>query len=394
MIHKKLRRWVSIGAVVLVSALALPVNNAGAAHQTPGAAPGAAKAAAGSSTAGVPTPAYGVTLRGGYVAAGVGLLNRGQGTINISGIPTGATITRAFLLWSILGGSTPAATFNKGRINGVAITGTNVGSGVTPCWPNTTVGYGYRSDVTARVTGNGAYNLAGFASGNVNGSDPFSAGSTPPLAEGASLVVIYSKAAYPITRVLVSSGYAETQAAVLSTTMSWGFAASNPVGQVRTTYIGGDGQSNFSEPASTFNGVAVPSADWDGTDGPLPRYQFGNLWDTDTANVGPSVHPGNTSATVTVTGGPDCLVWIGQVLSIGQNGAVDSDGDKLLDGWEANGYDANGDGTVDVALPFANPVRKDLYVEMDYMGAETTCPCHLPLTADLDRIVHQYSTAP
>ena len=114
MIQKKLRRWGPIAAVVLVSALTLPLTSAGAAHQTPGAAPGAAKAAAGSSTAGVPTSAYGVTFRGGYVAAGVGLRNRGHGTITITGIPPGATINRAFLLWSILGGATPAATFKKG----------------------------------------------------------------------------------------------------------------------------------------------------------------------------------------------------------------------------------------------------------------------------------------
>lgn len=45
----------------------------------------------------------------------------------------------------------------------------------------------------------------------------------------------------------------------------------------------------------------------------------------------------------------------------------DSDGDGLLDAWERNGYDDNGDGTVDVDLPAmgANPHRKDLFLEID-----------------------------
>lgn len=45
----------------------------------------------------------------------------------------------------------------------------------------------------------------------------------------------------------------------------------------------------------------------------------------------------------------------------------DSDGDGLLDAWERDGYDDNGDGTIDVDLPAmgANPHRKDLFLEID-----------------------------
>jgi len=50
---------------------------------------------------------------------------------------------------------------------------------------------------------------------------------------------------------------------------------------------------------------------------------------------------------------------------------LDSDGDGLTDKWETKGYDANGDGTIDVDLPAlgANPLHKDLFVEVDWMAA-------------------------
>lgn len=49
---------------------------------------------------------------------------------------------------------------------------------------------------------------------------------------------------------------------------------------------------------------------------------------------------------------------------------LDSDGDGLLDDWEKNGYDANGDGIVDINLKAlgADPNHKDLFVEVDWMN--------------------------
>ena len=50
---------------------------------------------------------------------------------------------------------------------------------------------------------------------------------------------------------------------------------------------------------------------------------------------------------------------------------LDSDGDGLPDNWEKNGYDADGNGTIDIDLPTlgADPMRKDLFVEVDWMAA-------------------------
>lgn len=55
---------------------------------------------------------------------------------------------------------------------------------------------------------------------------------------------------------------------------------------------------------------------------------------------------------------------------------LDSDGDDIPDVWEKNGYDANGDGTIDVDLPAlgADPYRPDVFVEIDVMNGLTNTP--------------------
>lgn len=83
---------------------------------------------------------------------------------------------------------------------------------------------------------------------------------------------------------------------------------------------------------------------------------------------------------------------------------ADSDGDALLDGWEIRGMDMNGDGTVDLPLgeaPYnANPRRKDLFVEVDYMDcAAGGCGSgdthsHKPVEGVLGDVVAAFAAAP
>lgn len=49
---------------------------------------------------------------------------------------------------------------------------------------------------------------------------------------------------------------------------------------------------------------------------------------------------------------------------------VDEDGDALPDSWETCGYDADGNGSIDVDLPAmgANARHQDIFVEVDWMG--------------------------
>jgi uncharacterized repeat protein (TIGR01451 family) len=77
-----------------------------------------------------------------------------------------------------------------------------------------------------------------------------------------------------------------------------------------------------------------------------------------------------------------------------QSTSGDSDGDGLLDGWELNGYNADGDGTIDVNLPAmgANPGRKDLFLEIDCLVAvnHTHCPVQGAIQSD----VQAFANAP
>ena len=252
-------------------------------------------------------------LRGGYVAAGIGMRNWGFGTISISGIPNGSSIRAAYLYWDILA-NLGDSSFAQGQIDGNLITGTLIGVHSDPCWGNTN-NFAYRADVTSFVRGNGDYSLSDFASGTTDGRDPWEAGSTLPMAEGASLVVVYENSRSPWTQVIIYDGSFMTSS-VLATQKIGGFMAPSPVSKASITFIGGDGQ-DASEPGSRFNGSPLTSVGWDGNDTQAgPSYSRGNLWDTMTADVTSFVYPGDTLATATVQGGPDCLVWVALVFSV------------------------------------------------------------------------------
>ncbi len=72
----------------------------------------------------------------------------------------------------------------------------------------------------------------------------------------------------------------------------------------------------------------------------------------------------------------------------------DADGDGLLDSWEQNGFNPDGDGTIDVDLPAfgANPLRKDVFVEVDCLVA--TNHSHCPRQDAIAKVVQSYANAP
>jgi hypothetical protein len=329
------------------------------------------------------------TLRGGHVAKGVAWRNKGKGSIKISAIPAGATVEQAFLYWAVLN-PTETAAMPKGKINGNAIQGTRVSSCAEPCW-SAGATFVYRADVTEFVTGNATYQLAGFASGLKTGESPWSGNWVLPLAEGATLVVVYRNPAAPIRTIVLTEGcvlfysYSSVQWPIA------GFVA-DPVNSARVTVFGADGQdtANAEQEILAFNGstIAGPSpSPWNGGDGAQ------KLWDTHTYSVRNLVTKNSKKATLasTPTSSYDCMVLVGMVFEVT---AKDTDGDGLVDAWERDGYDHDGDGTVDVDLPAmgAKVRKKDIFLEIDYM--ETAGHTHKPKNSAIPLVVNAFKNAP
>ena len=272
----RLLRRVQAGAVagaLLLAAAFAPAAHAAATPGTSSAMQGPRPLAA--SSADALSLQASQTVTGDYVAAGTGLRNRGYGTITISGIPTGATVKAAYLVWDILDNSQEPSLAN-GNFNGAPIQGTFTGSGASPCWPASN-NFSFFADVTSLVTGNGAYSLTGFASGATDGSDPWSSGSPAPEAEGASLVVVYTENAAPTETVQLYTGAQETGVnGPLSATLS-GFTVSSPVG-AQSTFIVADGQGAGSD--ASFNSTDLNHTFLGADPISPPPLSQGNLWDT------------------------------------------------------------------------------------------------------------------
>lgn len=269
-----------------------------------------------------------VKVTGGYIAAGVGLRNRGYGPITIAGIPSGGIVKAAYLLWDVLANS-PGPAMAQGAIDGKAITGQEVGTGGNPCW-SAGANFAYRADVTSTVTGNGTYQLSGFASGATDASDPWISGSPVPDAEGASLVVIYESASGSPTTVQIYAGSNEVDSGSLSAALS-GFTTATPP-KASTTFIVADGQ-NAGPDTALFNGHSLGSG-FVGQDpvAGVPLSQ-GNLWDTKTFDVSGLLAGGDKQATAGITTSNDCLVWVGQVLSIPSGKPYVALGDSVSAGY-------------------------------------------------------------
>lgn len=380
-----------IASVALMSPLSTGADEPTGAGQQPasslGLAPAGAVAQSGSGSLGLFKT---ITQNGGYVAKGAGLRNTGYTFIPLDGIPKGAAVTHAYLYWSVLGVS-EGRNFKRGNFNGNAITGTKIGTLASDmAWSGVSHTYCYRASIPAAwITGNKPYTLTGFATGTWKAEDPWVT-QPAPLAEGATLVVIYSKASYPLTTIKIYDGAVALLSGGSYTATINGFTATNPVGPASVTFFGGDGQNNATGETTTFNDNTLADVTWDGADPKFGPVTYGSLWDTHTASVGKYLKPGATTATASVTTDADSLIWEGLVFSMSP-GNVDTDGDSLLDGWEANGV--NG---VDLPGMGASPVHKDLFVEADWMGPGEPDPgvTHKPPAAVINDSVAMFAKAP
>jgi hypothetical protein len=244
-------------------------------------------------------------ITGDYVAAGDGLRGATTGSITISGITPGATISAAHLYLSFLDNG-ESASLNDIVFAGSAKVGTKVGSGPDTCWGRTD-SHTYRADVTAEVTGDGTYALTGVATGG----DIF--------AQGATLVVVYTHASLPLRDVQIYNGNNVLEFTGIPLLSSFsGFDALGGAGNAKTTYVVGDGQpvpggGGFEEGVrfATISGGLGFTNDFAGADG--------THWDTRTHDVSSAMPAGTVAARAAmrpISVAFDCLQWSAQFLSV------------------------------------------------------------------------------
>ncbi|HVE63010.1 MAG TPA: hypothetical protein VNB94_04330 [Mycobacteriales bacterium] len=248
----------------------------------------------------------------GVAAAGTALRNRSGGTITLAGIPAGATVDRAVLIWAVLyQGAPPPGT--------VVLAGTPVTANLTQttsnhvCWGDDAT-RGFAADVTGLVAGNGTYRVTGhpLAAARVD-SEPAPAGF--PQTDGASLIVFYSLPSAGAGKQVLSDFTYDAWNGGSPITRS--FAGLTPSGTGASLLLAGpDGQNNAAEVTTitaagslTFNNLFNGSDPID-----APNLSIGNLWDTDQVDV-TSILPSGTTTLQVKTEFADC-VGIGAAILV------------------------------------------------------------------------------
>ncbi len=273
---------------------------------------------AGPAVASVPIGSTGNCNPCGAVSAGTGLRNRDRGTIDIEGIPPGATITQAVLVWGILYESELPS--DQITLQGHPVTAnlTSHTSG-NLCWGDSAT-VGYAADVTPYVTGNGVYEVTNPPNGEVRVDEsPYG---LLPYTDGASLIVFYNGGGAD-NQVLSDFSYntntdPETEDSITRTfegIHSVGGPASltlaGPDGQNnggKTFYFSGDGEFSVENP---FEGGAPQEG---------PSFPIGNLWDDEQFDVSGILPTGQTSLTFNTVHTEDCIGVSAAVLQVAQDG--------------------------------------------------------------------------
>ena len=269
------------------------------------------------------TARFDETLQGGgVVAQGASMSGREDAAANtsaaitIAGIPAGATVHRALLYWSISGGTDTTAT-----INASAVTGALLGTAGDTCWGvNNSV---FRADVTANVTGNGVFTIAGL---------PSSTAAASPDTDGVALVVTYRNNNSGIRRRIMTRDGAISSSGANETTSDTFTGIAAPIASAGQFHVVvGDGQTT-ADTSLIFNGVNLGANQFQGSDG--------NLWDTNSYNI--TVPLALANATWSSTTANDCLLYGAAVLDWN----VGVCGDTVRSGGEAceQSNTANGDG--------------------------------------------------
>ncbi|MBI4270680.1 MAG: hypothetical protein HY615_10135 [Candidatus Rokubacteria bacterium] len=276
-----------------------------------------------------------VAVNTDWCAAGVGGVGGGSGTIDLNCV-TG-TVTRAFLYWHGINNSGSGAVYDNPMvgINDNVVTGTSLGDATTNCW-GAGSSRAFEADVTAFVTGNGAYRITGLSA--VAGHN----------ANGVSLVVLFDDGDTSNNRDLVfftgnDSNNPESfpgedpgwHAALPGINYGGGLVAAQAHladGQSFTdgplTFSTVNGAQGIADDAMLYDGISVPSA---GTS----RASNGSLWDIHSFDISPAFGGVPGDVTLNVDGlenTVDCLGLVVLMLDLEALSApnecdIDLDGD-------------------------------------------------------------------
>ncbi|MFI5150108.1 MAG: PKD domain-containing protein [Bacteroidia bacterium] len=184
-------------------------------------------------------------------------------TITIAGIPTCATIVKAFLYADASGNGIAATATLK---NPLGTSGnypmTIIGQDIDKCWGSLgyTGTYSYRADVTAAINGNGSYIISGMPVSPVPG---------PNDMDGASLIIIYSdpSASYTGTIAIADGAHVSTGSSLTDNISGFTACAASSTGSV--FLIVGDLQQlsptacNFNSPTPNYTYPAASNSWWD-----------------------------------------------------------------------------------------------------------------------------------
>jgi hypothetical protein len=315
---------------------------------------------------------HGGTMIGGMVTGTITIPAVSEGQ---EGVPAGADIVAAFLYWQILE-TTDAPSSASGSFNGYPMTGSVVGSDLqSSCWSSngqTPTMRAYRANVLPYLP---VINGATQAVGPQTVSVPANTYGTVP--GNASLVVIYRvlsnmPSQYPLKATVIYDGnwsleYGAGNPASLHETINGFYDADGPGGAKITDIFGtvvNNGSVGFSP--ATSSGYTWPLTVPEDASGITMPNHYG-------LQVG------------------QCYVWAAVVMS---TAVKNSDNDGLLDSWKRDhGYTDVRDSSTWVDLSAAQPGRKDLFVQLDYMSGtpETLVPSLYPSQAALDMVTNAFA---
>lgn len=288
---------------------------AGAATLVNSATAGATNApTVGPATATVVVGTGGSCVACGVVAAGTGLRNRDQGTISIAGIPAGATVGRAVLVWGVLYSGPPPP-------NTITFAGNTVTADLAAtvsghlCWGDSNT-IGYAADVTGFVTGNGDYVVSDPPRGTTRvDADP---NGSLPYTDGATLVVFFNGGG---ANSQVQSDFSYDTNTDADAMINRTFSGISSVGGAASLILAGpDGQNSFGETFTLTGSGAINLVDtFDGSDPQAgPSFPIGNLWDTDVHDVTGILPAGQTTLAARTTSIGDCIGVGAAVLQVAQ----------------------------------------------------------------------------